>query len=824
MMSKVQRTITYFYYAIRKRSLINVVPSPVFGEDKKPHPVSEKLSTSSAKVYRSFAYSQERTRIWKRSVGDDLHDQRIGLEILKYSKKLIGYLLIAAIFGSILDWSYWHFIKPHLANILFVSKHFNGITIGDIQTGLTIYVGAISALLGLIFALYAVGFQLTTDRYSEDVTSFMNEEPVSNYFFSLLIFTDIFSIITLVRLQLITTAPVLSFLLATLLVILCLLGVVIFKKHYIESMKPVSVFRRIWQQNIRIFSIVTAQSGYKAKSWSIVGGSRKRSKKLLNIFGSLYDDLINTEKFDDASYGPLILGKLLREYLDNKRFINNDRGWWAEQKFEVPSGGDMSVEADMQNAYEIQGKGVYLTSSQDSDWFEKRSLDLLRTMRDSACSQKNATMVSRVSDGYKQILAGDREQSGDNDPTEVLGAWQNQEFFAFDQGLTDFLELVDKAGFGESTYSTSIINDYFAIWITCVEKWDTKPAITAAEEFYSGDQHENSKKFLNDKRIPAEARKLLIDYWQRLELEQRLEGKIVTPATVLVEELTVAIDEVLVQQSKFTIEKFLEHSNKTIDRLVEDKNYEYVGQFVKMQMMVVSRLQYDDQSELANMFAPSLVKNSRYLLLIGKEEIVELKLLDQCERGFFVAIMNDEIDLIKAYTKALVLVRQVIITGGTDQNEVIKYHRQIMFWGAALYIVSELKTDEPLIRDYVELLDKLYPNGSLPKMVMLLKDLNLTELISWEVNRYSRWFLEISKKLKRELAEEPYHDAGEIGYSTRYVHTSGFIRSLAEWEYDISDRAIEAFAEWVASWDRKNKEPAIQEILELLRKRGETNA
>lgn len=65
------------------------------------------------------------------------------------------------------------------------------------------------------------------------------------------------------------------------------------------------------------------------------------------------------------------MGKILREYLDNKRFINNDRGWWAEQRFEAPSGGDMSVESDMQNAYEIQGRGVYLTSSQDSDWFEK---------------------------------------------------------------------------------------------------------------------------------------------------------------------------------------------------------------------------------------------------------------------------------------------------------------------------------------------------------------------------------------------------------------------------------------------------------------------
>ncbi len=823
-MSRFQRTAVYFYYAIRKRSLNNVIPSPVFSDDKKIHPITEKVSTSSAKAYRSFSYSQERTRVWKRGVGDDLHDQRIGLEILKYSKKLILYLILASILATALDWSYWHFIKPNLANIQFISSHFSSISVSDIQTGLTIYVGAVSALLGLIFALYAVGFQLTTDRYSEDVTSFMNEEPVSNYFFGLLIFTDIFSIITLIKLQLVTTPPVLSFLLATLMVILCLLGVVIFKKHYIESMKPVSVFRRIWQQNIRIFSIVTAKSGYKTKSWSIISGSRIRSKKLLNIFGSLYDDLINTKKFDDASYGPLIMGKILREYLDNKRFINNDRGWWAEQRFEVPSGGDMSVESDMQNAYEIQGRGVYLTSSQDSDWFEKRSLEILKTMRDSASIQKNAMMIARVSEGYKQILAGDRERKGDNDPIDILGAWQNQEFFAFDQGLTDFLEFVDQAGFGNSSYSANIINDYFAVWITCVEKWDITSAINVAEEFYSGDQLKKSKKFLKNKNIPMESRKILIGYWQMLELEQRLEGKIITPKAVLIEELTVSINEILSKQSKSTLEKFLEHSNKLIDRLVEEKNYEYVGQFIKMQMMVVSRLQYDDQSELADIFAPSISKNCRHLLLIGKSEMVELKLLDQCERGFFVAIMNNEIPLVNAYAKSLILVRQVVITDVTDENEVIKHSRQIMFWGAALYILSELSSDERIIKDYVELLNKLYPNGSLPKMVTLLKDLKPADLIGWEVNRYSRWFLEISKKLKRELVEEPYHDVGEIGYSTRYIHESEFIRSLSEWEYDISDRAIEAFSEWVTEWDRINRETAIQEIMELLRKRGEANA
>lgn len=823
-MSRFQRTAVYFYYAIRKRSLNNVIPSPVFSDDKKIHPITEKVSTSSAKAYRSFSYSQERARVWKRSVGDDLHDQRIGLEILKYSKKLILYLILASILTTALDWSYWHFIKPNLANIQFISSHFSSISVSDIQTGLTIYVGAVSALLGLIFALYAVGFQLTTDRYSEDVTSFMNEEPVSNYFFGLLIFTDIFSIITLIKLQLVTTPPVLSFLLATLMVILCLLGVVIFKKHYIESMKPVSVFRRIWQQNIRIFSIVTAKSGYKTKSWSIISGSRIRSKKLLNIFGSLYDDLINTKKFDDASYGPLIMGKILREYLDNKRFINNDRGWWAEQRFEVPNGGDMSVESDMQNAYEIQGRGVYLTSSQDSDWFEKRSLEILKTMRDSACIQKNAMMIARVSEGYKQILAGDRERKGDNDPIDILGAWQNQEFFAFDQGLTDFLEFVDQAGFGNSSYSANIINDYFAVWITCVEKWDITSAINVAKEFYSGDQLKKSKKFLKNKNIPMESRKILIGYWQMLELEQKLEGKIITPKAVLIEELTVSINEILSKQSKSTLEKFLEHSNKLIDSLVEEKNYEYVGQFIKMQMMVVSRLQYDDQSDLANIFAPSISKNCRHLLLIGKSEIVELKLLDQCERGFFVAIMNNEIPLVNAYAKSLILVRQVVITDVTDENEVIKHSRQIMFWGAALYILSELSSDERIIKDYVELLNKLYPNSSLPKMVTLLKDLKPTDLIGWEVNRYSRWFLEISKKLKRELVEEPYHDVGEIGYSTRYIHESEFIRSLSEWEYDISDRAIEAFSEWVTEWDRINKETAIQEIMELLRKRGETNA
>jgi len=821
-MKKIYRTILYFINAIRNRSLQYAIKRVSPLDEKKQHPKLEKISSWLARRYRWYANKKEKNRLLRYSLEKEKREHKILTEIFKYSKRVLWYLAGTTLLGWLLDTLYW-WAHPSLSQVAFISNNFNTITIADLQTGLAIYVGAVSALLGLIFALYAVGFQLSTERYSANVTDFMNEERVSNYFFSLLIFTDLFAIVTLVRLHFISQEPVASFLFTTILVAFCFLGLIIFKKHYIESMKPMRVYKRIWQMFLEMFPAITTNKGYKTKSWSIPMGARGQSKNYLTIFISLYRDLIRNEKFNDASYGPTILGCIIRDYLGNKRYINTDRGWWADQKLDQVK-GDNSAEYSMKSAYEIQGRGSYFATKQDNQWFETQALELLREMRDTALgNSSDQKMLYRVSGGYREVLIGDRERIADGDPTDIYGAWQNQEFEAVDSALKDFLYFIDKVNFTDGDSPTNIINDYFAIAVTFADKWDIEPALKILETFYKGNQLNRSSSFLADRKIAAESRRVLLNYWKQLEVEQDLEGMLITPKDRLINDFRRDLEKTLDDNTKTVFATFFNHSTNMIEKLVKDSNYEYVGHFIKMQMVWMSRLLYEGRNDIAEHFADILNKNVRYLAMLPKTVQEELEMFDQAERGFFVAIYEEKPILIETYFKALVYVRWVLMQSVADPEEIARYHRMTVLWGGMIYITAELRQDHTLLEKYSLLIDMFYQNGS-SKIVEIVKDYKPTNLISWEVNHYNSAYMNLARKLENELPEENYRESfGEIGYSTRYKHPSKFIQTLSEWSVDIQDRAIEGFADWVQERESNKKQLAMLGLIELLRSRGKDN-
>jgi hypothetical protein len=812
-MKRIYRTIQYFISAARNRSLRYAIRRVSPLEEDKQSPRIASLSAWLAKRYRRYANSKEKLRVWRYGLEKEKQEHQILKEVINYSKRVLGYLFVALALGWLMDVIYW-WIHPALAHVRFIANNFSTIPPDALQTGLTIYVGAISGLLGLIFALYAVGFQLSTERYSANVTGFMNEERVSSYFFSLLIFTDLFAVATFVRLHFTKPEPVASFLFATVLVSLCFLGVIIFKRHYIESMKPTRVFQRIWQLFLEMFPGITAESGYKTKSWSIAMGARQHSKRYFNIFGSLYRDLIRNNKLDDASYGPLILGRILRDYLSNKRFIDTEHGWWADQKLDQPKADNTSL-SSIKSAYEIQGRGPFFTTKQDNEWFEAKALELLKQMRDTAIGQGDDKMLTRVSDGYKDVLVGDRERTA-GDPVDIPGAWQNQEFATFNSALQDFLELVNQLDFTNESSTVSILNDYFAVAVTAADKWDVEPAVKVLGSFYDDDQLNQSRNYLGDRKIAAEARKLLLSYWMQLEVEQKLEGKLITPKEQWISAFRKTLGQTLKDQTQAVFTTFFDNSTAIVNKLLQVPNQEYVGQFIKMQMVWMSRMLYEDQKEIAERFASVLGNNVRQLLLLPKTLLDELEILDQAERGFFVAIYEEQPGLIEAYFKALVLIRLVIMQTITEPEEMARYHRLTVLWGGALFVLAELRQDYTLLEKYVVLLNTTYQNG-LPKVVEIVKDYRPTNLIGWEVNRYHQHYMNLARKLQRELQEESYHESvNAIGVSTRYAHPSPFIQNLAQFDIDIQDRAIKGFADWVREWDLAKKRAAIAELTELL--------
>ena len=171
-------------------------------------------------------------------------------------------------------------------------SHFNFFILPErdfLELVLEISIGAISAILGLLFALYAVGFQITTEKYSSKVSDYVNQETVGNYFFKLLVFTDLFAIAVLLRVKLLVIPPSLSFIVAMVLVAICLLGIIVFKNHYILTLKPKNLFERLWSETKENIWLASDQTQYSYNSWSIVQRSRMRTQELLSILKALKD-------------------------------------------------------------------------------------------------------------------------------------------------------------------------------------------------------------------------------------------------------------------------------------------------------------------------------------------------------------------------------------------------------------------------------------------------------------------------------------------------------------------------------------------------------
>jgi hypothetical protein len=169
-------------------------------------------------IYHIFKNTEERIRVWFYNFFEELSQIRILYEILYYSRQLI-------IFTFILLLSSFAILFTNKEIIYIIDKRF-------ILELLTAYVGGATAILGIIFALYSVGFQTTTERFSSKITQYLNQEKVGQFFFKLLVLSAVFSLFNLILQRGIELPIIPPFLISTFLITVSLLGILIFKDDY----------------------------------------------------------------------------------------------------------------------------------------------------------------------------------------------------------------------------------------------------------------------------------------------------------------------------------------------------------------------------------------------------------------------------------------------------------------------------------------------------------------------------------------------------------------------------------------------------------------
>lgn len=798
-MKLIIKTVQYFilllYNKISGKSGFESYPYQEIEAREKKSRVKKPILKILGAFYHQYTSLREKDRIWTFKLEREKSKHSILVELLKHSKTLIAYLFIAIVISSFLDWLFW-LTLPAIRHNNFLVEYFNVPSSDFISIGLEIFVGSISAILGLIFALYTVGFQLSTDRYSEKVTDFINQESVSNYFFGLLIFTDLFSIYALLKLHFFSTLPVVSFLIAATLVIFSILGILIFKSHYVNTLKPMNLFQSLWRYCKEQLDIVTDIKGYKYKSWSLTTHAKNSTNHYLNILGNLYRDLKRDGNWNDAVMAPSFLGELLRDYTDVKRLIDKEKGWWFFQRYEKVKADNLSMFTIKAN-YELQSKGPLHIPKSAEDWFENKVYELLDEILGDTDQDDTDKLLANLSSAYTRILVGDYKKQTGAPPKLIPGAFQNQEFDIFDKGFERFLNLWEKVNFTKTTEASEFINSYFGISIGILDEWDIDKAVGTAKSFYNGDQLNPSKEFVFQKDLPAFTRKILINYWERLEVEQLLEGGLITP----IDRFTEEVQEVLKDKRREIISKYLtmlfDNSSQIIAHLFRKNQLEHVGQFIKMQCEWLSRLLYLGENDLAESFAPKLRKNIGYIIYLPKDIIIDLEMLEQAEKGFFVSLTERQKELFEVYSKIIVFVMLMLRNKEEDENKLIKLIRLPVIWGSLAFLVSELDQESFYISTFIKSLEKTYREGWIAQIIETAADLKPTSNIFWETTRYHTWYRMVLNKMRETLRKVPVREVGEIGSQEGYDHPSKFIQKLGMWELMEEEICIEEFVEWV---------------------------
>ena len=725
----------------------------------------------------------------------EIEDHKIARDILHYSKRIIVYLILVIAVSFIFDWLFW-MVYPSLRSIRFLSNSFSLLTRDSIQVGLEIFVGAISAVLGLIFALYNIGVQLASDRYSEKVSSFIIQEPVTDYFFTFLVFTDLYSLLILLKLHLVQGLPVVSFILASVFVAISLMGILVFKSHYVSSLKPLSLFQRIWRVCLDQFGLVTDHDSYKYKSWSLAVHGRDITNSHLNIFGDLFRDLVRNNNWNDASYAPVILGHILRDYIDIKKLIDKEKGWWFFEKYELVKADDYNYFPIKVN-YELQGKGPLHIPKPAESWFEDKTLALLNEMSSYIQKDTSNKLVNRVVEGYTQFLVGKYEEQKGKRPKLIPGAIHDQEFQIFEKGLNSFLSIWQKIDFSKQNNIISLLNGYFVVSEGLIDEWDIDLALKIAESFYVDNQLNTERDFMYRKDIPTFTRDILINYWKRLEVEQTLENQLITPKERFIAE----IKEVLIDKRQEIIlsnlVKLFDSSDEIITALFKAKDYEYAGQFLKMQYEWISRFFSLNEVDLAELFSDRLRKNIGYFLYLPKSVVVDLEMLEQIEKGFFVSLIKRSKPLFNVYSNIIIILLIIIIDKEGDQNKLFKFFRLPLMWGGLVYLISELDQDFEYVTIFTKYLEKVFRPGAMVNLLTNISEFRPTTNIWWESTRYSPWYMKVLNEMRSKLQTVPYQDSGALSFTTKYEHSSSFIQKLGMWEFTGEERCIEGFVDWL---------------------------
>lgn len=806
--------------------------------DKKEHWLISIPSQILGNIYHFIKNEEERLRVWFYNFADGISGLRILYEILYHSRHLIA-VLVFLITGSF--------------SFFFINGGVINLADKKLITDLLIaYVGGATAILGIIFALYSVGFQMTTERFSSGVTDYLNREKVGQFFFKLLVLAAVFSLFNLL-LQLGTAEPVIPpFIISTFLITTSLFGILIFKDDYMTKLKPRQVFERIYWQNIEAIKLVnlcdypkvksfklTRQNNIKSfkvylpihNSWSLIGNLQKQVDNRLDILESFYSDLKREQKVEDATFGIASLGYFLAEYVTIKPFIEKGYGWWFPEYQEVVTAESAEMFPIKAN-YEAMGVGRLGVTKKDFNWLENRIVNYLNQIQKQTDFSKEPLIGNALISAYETILSGHYTKTSKGYEKNLKGVYENQDFVLAEKILSQFVDLGERLAGNEKCHA-NYINSFGQMKTTIIDGFslrhfpgkleDWRPClITKVEKLIDGQKLAVSKEDVIAWKLPSYFHSLFTDFQEQLEVEDYVEKKVVTPKKWLIEEA--------LKRSKATekeiLDKFQRELIVSIIKLTKLPNGQpYRDHFGGVILGMFNQLIYQNRwTELESLIEKHSTELLSYFTAIETNQFLELELREPVDFGVFEALVARRKNVYFFYLR-LFLLAQIHISGNKEQPDIeklLKTVRRPLMLGGLAYLVSELDEDFYYVTEFTKYMERLYLHANLADFydnankLKVHSEFGTSFRIGYEeANRYRMFYRRVINSIG-ELPKD-YIVSGSVPYglhSTETVkHPSKFIRKMAAFTFSDMEQCFEGYVEWL------KKKDLIKKVILLIKAR-----
>lgn len=769
------------------------------------------------RFYRYGKVSGEHQRIWLFTLHEKVSSNwGISRELLRHSKTFIFFSLILIVI-SLLPGRGWEIT----------------ITREVIKGATTAYAAAATALLGIVFALYAVGFQVTTAKFSSKVTDYLNRERVGQFFFGLLTLTVILSLITLLLQEGTEKRLLVPFAINSFFMFFSLAALLIFKDDYITKLKPKQTFERLYHQSLtsikqankydypelESFKVSPAENVRSGRvyptihtSWSIIANLRQQVRHRLSIIEVFYDELVKDGKPQDAKYGLSLLGQLLAEYTSVKHFIDRDFGWWFPDQQEIVRATNETTFAIKAN-YESQGIGRLAISKKDFDWLENTILDFFTRVQKDTNFQESPEIGQALIFAYEIALAGDFSKTNKGLEKLLRGCFENQYNELASKIFALFVSLGEKVCSIESCKTDyinamgrikTVITDGFSLrsFPGRLEPWQTEIEKRIKETF----SHVPllTKQKLISWKMPKEFFSTLILLRERLKTEYEVEGKLVTPEKWVINH---AMDELRATEDKTS----QIHQEELLTAIVRLSKFcdSYRDHFAMVTLDLFNQLisagRWDVIDRLLTESGGELLK---ILASIPRDQFIELELREQIEFGVFNSLITRRKSSFSFYLKLFALSQlQLSIAAPsrslTDQFKVLR--RPIML-GSLTYLVSELDQDFSYVNSFTKMAEQLHGGVNLADLYSqvidyrkLLGTASIFEVSTEEFTRYRIYYRRVINPIADLPRKHEISGSASYGFHTSDMadHPSNFIRDISQHEFSDMEKCHEGYVDWL---------------------------